>query len=141
METTNSRHERSVVTARCSRDAPLLPQQVNFQHGPVALASFGRGIFSRFRPLGIHRRDGVQRTTCCKVVHCTRSLEWRNWQTHQTQNLALYKRREGSTPSSSTNSAGLHSSTYIFRSGSSGYAAVPCTAGTKTFCCCGARSP
>ncbi len=26
--------------------------------------------------------------------------EWRNWQTHQTQNLALRKERVGSTPTS-----------------------------------------
>ena len=30
-------------------------------------------------------------------------LEWRNWQTHETQNLALRKQRGGSTPPSSTN--------------------------------------
>ena len=30
--------------------------------------------------------------------------EWRNWQTHQTQNLAFFTEREGSTPSSATNS-------------------------------------
>jgi hypothetical protein len=29
--------------------------------------------------------------------------EWRNWQTHQTQNLAKFTLREGSTPSSATN--------------------------------------
>ena len=29
--------------------------------------------------------------------------EWRNWQTHQTQNLAFFTEREGSTPSSATN--------------------------------------
>jgi hypothetical protein len=28
--------------------------------------------------------------------------EWRNWQTHQTQNLAKFTLREGSTPSSAT---------------------------------------
>ena len=31
-------------------------------------------------------------------------LEWRNWQTHETQNLALRKQHGGSTPPSSTNS-------------------------------------
>ena len=29
-------------------------------------------------------------------------LEWRNWQTHGTQNPASFTRYEGSTPSSST---------------------------------------
>ena len=29
--------------------------------------------------------------------------EWRNWQTHRTQNPALFTEREGSTPSSATN--------------------------------------
>ena len=33
----------------------------------------------------------------------TDELEWRNWQTHETQNLALRKQRGGSTPPSSTN--------------------------------------
>ncbi len=28
--------------------------------------------------------------------------EWRNWQTHKTQNLGLLREREGSTPSSGT---------------------------------------
>lgn len=32
----------------------------------------------------------------------TRAAEWRNWQTHQTQNLAPFTGREGSTPSSAT---------------------------------------
>ena len=30
-------------------------------------------------------------------------LEWRNWQTHGTQNPAAFTGHEGSTPSSSTN--------------------------------------
>ena len=30
------------------------------------------------------------------------ALEWRNWQTHETQNLALGNQRGGSTPPSST---------------------------------------
>ena len=30
-------------------------------------------------------------------------LEWRNWQTRETQNLVAFTGREGSTPSSSTN--------------------------------------
>ena len=30
--------------------------------------------------------------------------EWRNWQTHQTQNLAFFTERVGSTPTSATNS-------------------------------------
>jgi|HubBroStandDraft_6_1064221.scaffolds.fasta_scaffold453677_3 hypothetical protein len=29
--------------------------------------------------------------------------EWRNWQTHQTQNLAKFTLRVGSTPTSATN--------------------------------------
>ena len=29
--------------------------------------------------------------------------EWRNWQTHQTQNLAFFTERVGSTPTSATN--------------------------------------
>ena len=33
----------------------------------------------------------------------TDELEWRNWQTHETQNLALRKQHGGSTPPSSTN--------------------------------------
>jgi hypothetical protein len=28
--------------------------------------------------------------------------EWRNWQTHQTQNLAFFTERVGSTPTSAT---------------------------------------
>lgn len=35
------------------------------------------------------------------VEHCP-VAEWRNWQTHQTQNLASFTRRVGSTPTSAT---------------------------------------
>lgn len=35
-------------------------------------------------------------------MHATQA-EWRNWQTHQTQNLAYFTVREGSSPSSATN--------------------------------------
>jgi hypothetical protein len=31
-----------------------------------------------------------------------RTLEWRNWQTHGTQNPALFTEHVGSTPTSST---------------------------------------
>jgi hypothetical protein len=34
--------------------------------------------------------------------------EWRNWQTHQTQNLAKFTLREGSTPSSATTFVFFH---------------------------------
>ena len=37
--------------------------------------------------------------------------EWRNWQTHQTQNLAFFTGREGSTPSSATNNFSITEST------------------------------
>ena len=37
------------------------------------------------------------------VKHCP-VAEWRNWQTHQTQNLALFTQRVGSTPTSATTS-------------------------------------
>ncbi len=37
------------------------------------------------------------------VARIVAVLEWRNWQTHETQNLALCKQRGGSTPPSSTN--------------------------------------
>jgi hypothetical protein len=35
--------------------------------------------------------------------------EWRNWQTHQTQNLAKFTLRVGSTPTSATNVFPPHS--------------------------------
>ncbi len=35
--------------------------------------------------------------------------EWRNWQTHQTQNLAKFTLREGSTPSSATINSVIYS--------------------------------
>src|SRR2546427_11869047 len=34
---------------------------------------------------------------------CPKTLEWRNWQTHETQNLALVTQHGGSTPPSSIN--------------------------------------
>ncbi len=34
-----------------------------------------------------------------------KALEWRNWQTHGTQNPASFTRYVGSTPTSSTNSS------------------------------------
>ena len=36
------------------------------------------------------------------VCLCTLSLEWRNWQTHGTQNPAFFTEHVGSTPTSST---------------------------------------
>jgi transcriptional regulator with XRE-family HTH domain len=38
------------------------------------------------------------------LVKMASALEWRNWQTHETQNLALCKQRGGSTPPSSIES-------------------------------------
>ena len=39
------------------------------------------------------------------VIHCGKvpTAKWRNWQTHQTQNLALFTQRVGSTPTFATN--------------------------------------
>jgi hypothetical protein len=36
-------------------------------------------------------------------LHCP-VAKWRNWQTHQTQNLALFTERVGSTPTFATTS-------------------------------------
>lgn len=36
------------------------------------------------------------------MIKFPRRPEWRNWQTHKTQNLGLLREREGSTPSSGT---------------------------------------
>ena len=41
--------------------------------------------------------------TCGKLKRVKSLLEWRNWQTHGTQNPASFTGYEGSTPSSSTN--------------------------------------
>jgi hypothetical protein len=41
---------------------------------------------------------------CGKLKGVYELLEWRNWQTHGTQNPALFTEHEGSTPSSSTTS-------------------------------------
>jgi hypothetical protein len=38
----------------------------------------------------------------CSKLRESSVAEWRNWQTHQTQNLAKFTLREGSTPSSAT---------------------------------------
>ncbi len=38
-----------------------------------------------------------------QVKFLAEKLEWRNWQTHGTQNPASFTGYEGSTPSSSTN--------------------------------------
>src|ERR1700722_14367327 len=40
--------------------------------------------------------------TCGKLKRVKSLLEWRNWQTHGTQNPASFTGYEGSTPSSST---------------------------------------
>ena len=40
--------------------------------------------------------------TCGKLKRVKHLLEWRNWQTHGTQNPASFTGYEGSTPSSST---------------------------------------
>src|ERR1700680_4007600 len=37
------------------------------------------------------------------ILNANLTLEWRNWQTHGTQNPASFTGYEGSTPSSSTN--------------------------------------
>jgi hypothetical protein len=45
------------------------------------------------------------------VIHCGKvpSAKWRNWQTHQTQNLALFTQRVGSTPTFATKYLGAPS--------------------------------
>lgn len=45
----------------------------------------------------IVHRDGKLSVRALSVA------EWRNWQTHQTQNLAFFTERVGSTPTSATN--------------------------------------
>ena len=42
-----------------------------------------------------------------KLKKARKLLEWRNWQTHGTQNPALFTEHEGSTPSSSTSLASV----------------------------------
>ena len=50
-------------------------------------------------------RAGWQPFSACRasreVARIISALEWRNWQTHETQNLALRKEHGGSTPPSS----------------------------------------
>ena len=38
-----------------------------------------------------------------ELWHTRNALEWRNWQTHGTQNPATFTGHVGSTPTSSTN--------------------------------------
>ena len=45
--------------------------------------------------------------SCGKLKRVKGLLEWRNWQTHGTQNPASFTGYEGSTPSSSTNELAL----------------------------------
>ncbi len=42
---------------------------------------------------GLRVADGLE-----SIVKCQGRPKWRNWQTHQTQNLALVTQRGGSTP-------------------------------------------
>ena len=66
-------------------------------------------MFSGRSAAWLARLLGVQEVASSNLAGPTnlsriKSLEWRNWQTHGTQNPAPFTGREGSTPSSSTTS-------------------------------------
>ena len=51
------------------------------------------------------------------MIHCGKvpKAKWRNWQTHQTQNLALFTQRVGSTPTFATTNKATHSGVAFLR--------------------------
>ncbi len=67
------------------------------------------GLEQTGKQLAVHARNNTagrfrrrKRALAC-IMSPIGSLEWRNWQTREAQNLVAFQGREGSTPSSSTN--------------------------------------
>ena len=84
----HARHVRAVAT-RWEKDTSPCCRAAR---GPV-----GEIIENHYR--NHYRTPGAK---CGKLKQVKHLLEWRNWQTHGTQNPATFTGHEGSTPSSST---------------------------------------
>src|SRR5580658_5153295 len=90
------RRDRRWECRRPGQRARRLPPRL-----PAACRAAGQGGTSIY----LNMPDG---TADVKLAFEPVVAEWRNWQTHQTQNLAKFTLREGSTPSSATTFVFFH---------------------------------
>jgi hypothetical protein len=90
-------------------------------HIPKCFLTAPRREFANIVRQEFRRNESGRKTSGCYTECEIQKLEWRNWQTHGTQNPAAFTGHEGSTPSSST-SIWRHSPTEQAKRSASGTA-------------------